>query len=72
MKENEFLLELERRARENERLIKKSSVAFILSSWFGEHPWRILIPIAFLFSIFSRVIFGKTYFESILWIFGGL
>lgn len=72
MKESDFLLELERRARENESLIKKSGTAFMLSLWFGEHPWRILIPLAFLFSIFSRVIFGKTYFEGVLFLFGGL
>lgn len=72
MKENEFLLELEKRALENERLIKKSSIAFALSLWFGEHPWRILIPLAFLFSLILRIATGRAYFELILWIFGGL
>ena len=72
MKENDFLLELEKRASENERLIKNSGAAFIISFWFGEHPWRILIPLAFLLSLLLRIIFGRAYFEIVLWIFGGL
>ena len=71
MKEREFLIELEKRALENKRLIEKSSVA-IVSLWFGEHPWRIIIPFSFLLTLLLRLILGKTYFEVILWIFGGL
>lgn len=72
MKEREFLHELEKRVIENKKLIKKSNVAFILSFWLGDHPWRIIIPFSFLLTLFFRLIFGKSYFESILWIFGGL
>ncbi len=72
MRESDFLLELERRTRENESLIKKSGGAFMLSLWFGEHPWRILIPLAFLLSLLFRAIFGNAYSELVLWIFGGL
>ena len=72
MRENEFLLELEKRAIESEKLIRKSSIAFILSSWFGEHPWRIVIPLSLLSSLLLRIILGKAYLEAILWIFGGL
>lgn len=72
MKELEFLLELEKRAIENERLMKKSGLAFMLSLWFGEHPWRIIIPFSLLSTLLLRFIFGEPYFKAVLWIFGGL
>lgn len=75
MKERDFILELEKRAKEEETLIKRMSMSktFVyLSLWFGKHPWRIIIPFSILLTIIFRLIFGKTYFELILWIFGGL
>ena len=74
MKEHEFLLELEKRAQEQERLIKKlllPKVFYSLCLWFGEHPWRVMIPFSFLLTILFWLIFGDKYFELILRIFGG-
>lgn len=71
MKEREFLLELEKRALENKNLIGKSTIA-IVGLWLGEHPWRIMIPFSFLVTLLLRFIFGKTYFDFVLRIFGGL
>lgn len=75
MNEPEFLQTLEERAREQEKIIKTSSPLHIyatVSLWFGKHPWRILIPFAFLISLILRLIFGQEFFATILGIFGGL
>lgn len=75
MKERDFIFELEKRAKEQEALMKKMSMSktFVyLSLWFGKPPWRIMIPFSVLLTIIFRFIFGKAYFELILWIFGGL
>lgn len=75
MKEHEFLLKLSKRAKEQEKLIKKAPIAktFIyISLWLGNHPWRIMIPISFLITLIFRFFIGHKYIEFILWIFGGL
>jgi len=74
MNEREFLLKLERRAQEQEVLIKKipmSQIFITLSFWLGKHPWRILIPLAFLLTLLFRSVFGYQYTNFILKIFGG-
>lgn len=75
MNEPEFLHTLEERAREQEKIIKTSSPLRIyatVSLWLGRHPWRILIPLAFLISLVLRLLFGPKFFSLILGIFGGL
>lgn len=75
MKERDFILKLEKRAHEQEMLIKKlpmSKTFVYLSLWFGKHPWRLMIPFSFLLTLILRMLFGQPYFELILRIFGGL
>lgn len=75
MNEREFLSQLEQRAQEQEKLMQKSfypQIFLFISMWFGKHPWRVLIPLAFLLSLGLRVIFGRVYFEQILSLFGGI
>ena len=74
MNENEFLLKLQTRAKEQETLVR--NVPFptffkTISIWFGNHPWRIMIPFALVISFMLHVVFGITYDNLILKIFGG-
>jgi hypothetical protein len=74
MKEREFLSLLEKRANEQERLIKQMPFQriFVLASlWFGSHPWRLLIPLSLLLTLLFRLILGYRYYELVLKIFGG-
>ena len=74
MNEREFLLTLQQRAKEQEKLINDMvfpRVFKTVSNWLGNHPWRILIPLAFIFSIILHVFIGKSYDNLILRIFGG-
>jgi len=41
-----------------------------ISFWFGNHPWRILIPLAFILTLILHGVFGTNYDEFILKIFG--
>jgi len=75
MNEREFITTLRERAKEQEKLIKSMPLPKVFSSislWFGNHPWRILIPLAFILTLVFRVIFGKPYEDLILIIFGKL
>lgn len=75
MNEREFIKTLRERAKEQEKLITSMPLPRIFSSislWFGNHPWRILVPLAFILTIVFRVIFGKSYENFILIIFGKL
>ncbi len=75
MNEQQFLLKLEERAHEQEKIIshlRAPQTVFGISMWLGRHPWRFMIPLSFIFSIILQSIFGNNYTETILWIFGGL
>ncbi|HLD01588.1 MAG TPA: hypothetical protein VJC10_01810 [Patescibacteria group bacterium] len=75
MNEHEFLSKLKQRAEEQQQMMQKMptpAAFYTLVFWLGEHPWRILIPVAVLLTVFFRVLLGKQYYEGILWIFGGL
>lgn len=75
MDEREFLRKLEDRAKEQESLMKDMVLSGTFHSvvlWLGEHPWRILIPIASIITFLLRLVFGHDYYEFTLWIFGGL
>ena len=74
MNERDFLKLLEERAQEQEKLIKQmpfQSLFTTTSLWLGEHPWRLLIPLAFILTVILRLIFGFPYYTFILKIFGG-
>lgn len=75
MNEQQFLLKLEDRAIEQEKLIQNlhaPEAVFGISMWLGHHPWRFMIPFSFLLSLLLQLLLGNTYIECILWIFGGL
>lgn len=75
MNEHEFIKILRERAKEQEKLIKSMPLPKVFSSvslWLGNHPWRILVPLAFILTLVFRAIFGKPYEDLILIIFGKL
>ncbi len=74
MNEHEFLQRLEQRANEQERLMQQTSHSktfFTIIGWFGNHPWRIMIPFSMLVSLLLRITLGKTFWDITLKIFGG-
>jgi hypothetical protein len=75
MNEREFIKTLRERAREQEKLIKSMPLPRIFSSvslWFGNHPWRIIVPLAFILTLIFRAFLGTPYENLILSIFGKL
>jgi len=73
MNEREFIKKLQERAREQEKLIKSMPLHKVFSSvsfWFGNHPWRILVPLAVILTVVLRLLYGKPYDDFILKIFG--
>lgn len=75
MNEREFIKKLQERTKEQEKLIKDMPMPRVFSSvsiWLGNHPWRILVPIAIVLTLVFHLSFGKPYDEFILKIFGKL
>jgi hypothetical protein len=75
MNEREFIKTLQERSKEQEKLITSMPLPKVFSSvslWFGNHPWRILIPLSIIITIILHLIFGIRYDEFILKIFGKL
>lgn len=75
MNEHQFIKLLEERAKEQEKILKTMflpKVFISVSSWLGDHPWRILIPLSIILTLIFNLILGKTYSEFILKIFGKL
>jgi len=74
MNEHDFLLKLQERAKQQEKLMGDMlfpRVFKTVSVWLGNHPWRILIPLAFIVSLIFHHTFGQPYDDLILRIFGG-
>ena len=72
MNEAEFVLKLQERAKEQEKILKDmpfSKVFSTISLWLGHHPYRILVPLAFLITLILRGIFSGNYTDFILKIF---
>lgn len=75
MNEQQFLNKLKARVKEQEKIIKGMFLPKLfvpVSFWFGNHPWRILIPLAFILTLIFHNFLGKRYDELILKIFGKL
>lgn len=75
MNEHEFLLKLRERAGEQEKLMRDIPFPKIFLSvtlWFGNHPMRIIIPLAVTLTLILRSVFGSGYYNFILKIFGAL
>jgi hypothetical protein len=72
MNERKFILQLQERAREQELAISKIPFFSFVAKWLNVHPWRYLIPLAFLVSLIFRGILGSSYTDFILRLFKGL
>lgn len=75
MNEREFIKTLENRAKEQEQVIKGMVLPRMFKSvslWFGNHPWKLLIPFAVILTLIFHAILGKNYIDFILKIFGKL
>jgi len=75
MNEREFIKKLQERAKEQETLLKSIPMPKVFSSvsfWFGNHPWRILVPLAIILTLIFHFAFGKAYDDFILKLFGKL
>lgn len=75
MNEHEFLKTLEKRAKEQEKIIKSMPLPKVfmhVSLWLGNHPWRIIVPSSVILTLILHGILGKRYDELILKIFGKL
>ena len=73
MNEQQFLKKLQARAQEQEKIIKGMFFPKLFTSigfWLGDHPWRILIPLALIFTLILHYTLGRGYDELILKIFG--
>lgn len=72
MNEAEFILKLQERAKEQEKIVRDmpfSKTFSTVSLWLGHHPYRILVPVAFLITLLLRGIFEGKYTDFILRIF---
>ncbi|MFH2019431.1 MAG: hypothetical protein ABII80_02360 [bacterium] len=73
-KEEEFLLKLERRAREQKKLVGTEVLpiwAKGMGEWLVVNPWRVLVPIAGIMYVALRFVYGTRFREIILGVFGG-
>jgi hypothetical protein len=72
MNEREFLYLLQERAREQERAMKAvpfPKIFAFIAQWLSVHPWRFLIPLAFIISLIFRGFLGSNYTDFILRLF---
>ncbi len=75
MNEREFLLQLQERAGEQEKLMRGMllpKVFLSVSLWLGDHPLRLIIPIAIALTLIFHNMIGQNYDNFILKIFGKL
>jgi hypothetical protein len=73
MNERKFIEQLQERAKEQEKMLKDMPMHKVFSSVsiaLGNHPWRILIPLAIILTLVFHFTLGKPYDEFILKIFG--
>lgn len=74
MNEREFLQQLEKRAIEQKNIMQGvpfPEIFTTVSVWLGKHPWRILIPIAFVLTVLLQSIFERRFDTLVLRILGG-
>lgn len=75
MNEREFVKLLKERATEQKKITQNMPLPHMFSSigiLLGDHPWKILIPLAFIITAIFHTVLGKPYDEFILKIFGKL
>ncbi|HWY79032.1 MAG TPA: hypothetical protein VNW29_01615 [Candidatus Sulfotelmatobacter sp.] len=75
MQEHDFIQLLQERARHQKREMDAipftKMFAFVIE-WLSDHPWRYLIPLAFIISLILRGIIGYEYINFVLAIFRGI
>jgi hypothetical protein len=75
MQERDFVQLLQERAREQKRAMDQvpfpKFYAFVIE-WLSVHPWRYLIPLAFIVSLILRGVIGHAYTDSVLGLFRGI
>ncbi len=75
MKQRDFVAILQERAREQKKAMDAipfpKFFAFVIE-WLSDHPWRFLIPLAFVISLVLRGIIGHSYTNLVLQIFRSL
>lgn len=75
MKENDFIQLLQQRAQTQKKAMEAipfpKFFAFTIE-WLSVHPWRFLIPLAFLVSLILRGIIGHVYTDFVLALFRGI
>ena len=72
--EEEFILKLESRAREQKKLVGTEVLpkwAKGMGEWLVVNPWRVLVPIAGVMYLGLRTMYGARFREIILGVFGG-
>lgn len=72
--EREFLEVLESKAQKQRRVVESGilpSWASAFGNWMGFNPWRLIIPMSFVFYVLLRILFGMYFRELMLGVFGG-
>lgn len=72
MNEYEFVEELQKRANEQRQALSSMPLPHlytIVVSWFGNNPWKLLIPTAILISLILRLVLGPSYTDLVLKVF---
>jgi hypothetical protein len=72
MQERDFIQLLQKRAQAQKKELDAvpypKFFSFVLV-WLSNHPWRFLIPLAFLISLILRGIIGHSYTDLVLTLF---
>lgn len=74
MEEREFVSLLQKRVKEQHDLIEElpfPRVFAVITRWLSDHPWRYLIPLAFLLTLLMRNIIGSNFTDLVLRFFYG-
>ncbi len=72
MDERKFIEKLQGRAREQEytmRAVPFPHLFTFVAKWLSYHPWRLLVPLAFILTAFFRLVIGPAYTNLILGFF---
>ena len=74
MEKSNILNTLQERVQEQQLMqrVPFMRVFYFMSQLLGENPWRVIVPFAFLLTIYFQITFGKTFDETILNLFGAI
>jgi len=72
MDEREFIEVLQKRAKQQHKIIDDlpfPRIFALVTKWLSDHPWRYLIPLAFLLTLLTRSLLGQNFTELVLRLF---